>query len=330
MYLLSEEHVASVTAAAETAIRRGGDLLRWWSRAQPAYTPIRHRYRDVTMQAFFDRIPVEGANLLGMGCLQTSLFRRSPSAAAGAPVDLRAWVMQNAVRECYRPTGEGFLYQPLLARLAGGGAVERLPQGPAVPLLELGVDYDWVVQRLDLPDYALALPFPAAITRPMRRFLKESGSVVFHRSFHESTRPPVAGAREQVTFGYAVVPWRIDPTILGFGPGRFHSALKQYRVCLMQDQSILIEIVFVVCPRSEKILDLGGLDPVYGAVRWLDALTLRQTSIVQRAHDAVDLYAMGHHGRVHVNMLEGMRGIWEGTNWSAPVAAGRSVKEQIV
>lgn len=329
MYLLNEEHVGAVTEAAETAIRRGGDLLRWWNQAQPGLIPIRHSFRDVTMQAFFETIPVEGVAKLGMGCLQTSTFRRGPGVESREPTVLRSWIMQNAVRECYRPNRGGFLYQPLLARGAGPeGEVQRLPQGPAVSLTELCGKYNWVVQRLDLPDYAYALPFSRALTRLMRPFLKESGSVVFHRSFCESLRPPVRGAREQVTFGYAVVPWRIDPTILGFGPGRFYAAFKQYRVCLMEDDSILVEIVFVVCPRSEKILDIGGLDPVYGTVGLLDALTLRRGSMLQGAHKAIDQYAMGHHGRVHVNMLEGMREIWEGTNWiTQGVALGRNRAE---
>jgi len=123
--------------------------------------------------------------------------------------------------------GGGFLYQPLLARRAGPeGPVERLPQGPPVRLLDVGQKYEWVVQRLDLPDHALALPFRRSITRLMRPFLKESGSVVFGPTLCDSPRVPMAGALAQVTFGYAVVPWRIDPTILGFGPGRFFSAVK--------------------------------------------------------------------------------------------------------
>jgi hypothetical protein len=318
MYLLSEEHVGTVTAAAETAIRRGCDLLRWWNTAQPVLSPIRHSFPGVTMHAFFEAIPVEGVMKPGMGCLQTSTFRRGRAAEGRPPVDLRTWIMESAVRECYRPGGGGFLYQPLLARRAGpDGAVERLPQGPAVRLADLGRDFEWVVQRLDLPDYALALPFPRGITRLMRPFLRESGSVVFSRTLYDSPHVPMAGAREQATFGYAVVPWRIDPTILGFGPGRFHAALKQYRVCLLEDNSVTIEVVFIVCPRTQKILDIGGLDPVYGTVRALDALTFHRTRIVEKAHAGIDRYAMAHHGRVHINMLEGMRDIWEGTNWTA-------------
>ena len=318
MYLLDEEHIGSVTAAAETAIRRGGDLLRWWNMARPVFSPIGHSFPDVTMQAFFETIPVEGAMKPGMGCLQTTTFRRGRAAEGRPPTDLRTWIMESAVRECYCPDGGGFLYQPLLARRAGpAGAVERLPQGPAVRLADVGRKYEWVVQRLDLPDYALALPFRRSITRLLRPFLKESGSVVFGPTLCDSPRDPMAGALDQVTFGYAVVPWRIDPTILGFGPGRFFSAVKQYRIFLREDHSVTIEIVFIVCPRSEKILDIGGLDPVYGTVRALDALTFHRTRIVEKAHGAIDRYAMAHHGRVHVNMLEGMRDIWEGTNWTA-------------
>jgi hypothetical protein len=269
------------------------------------------------MDAFFETIPVEGQLKPGMGCLQTSTFRRSKAAEGRPATDMQTWIMDRAVRECYLPGDYGFLYQPLLARTAGAnGEVVRLEKGPAIRLEDVGRQYDWVVQRLDLPDYALALPFRRSITKRLRPFLKESGSVVFSRFLYESPLPMIPGAIDQVIFGYAVVPWRIDPTILGFGPGRFFSAIKQYRVFLMEDHSVVIEVVFIVCPRSEKILDIRGLDPVYGTVRALDALTLHRTKVLQNAHDAIDRYAMSHHARVHVNMLEGMREIWEQTNWT--------------
>ena len=324
MTILSGKQIGVVRATAETALRRGNDLLKWWNSANPSFVPIGHVYPDVTMDGFFESIPVEGVVKPGMGCLQTSTFRRSPAAAQGQPTGLREWVMKNALRECSRPDGGGFRYQPLLAREVGpGGAVKPLLDGPSIPLTDIGSKYEWVVQSLDLPDYALALPLPRSIARQMKKVLTESGALIFHPDFNETARPLMAGTVDHVTFGYAVVPWRAAASVLGFGPGTFFSAFKQYRIFLMADQSITVEVLFIVCPRSEKILDIGGYDPVYGSARLLDALTFGRTRIVSKVHDAIDNYALGHHGRVHVHMLEGMRAIWEGINWSARCAEGR-------
>ena len=324
MNILNDKHIGVVRATAETALRRGNDLLKWWNSANPSFVPIGHVYPDVTMDGFFESMPVEGVVKPGMGCLQTSTFKRSPAAAQGPPTGLREWVMKNALRECSRPDGGGFRYQPLLAREAGpGGAVKPLPDGPSIPLTDIGSKYEWVVQSLGLPDYALALPLPRSITKQMKKLVTESGALIFHPDFNETARPPIAGAVDQVTFGYAVVPWRAVRSVLGFGPGTFFSALKQYRIFLMADHSVTIEVLFIVCPRSEKILDLGGFDPVYGATRLLDALTFRRTRIVSKVHDIIDNYALGHHGRVHVHMLEGMRSLWEETNWCAQSAEAR-------
>jgi hypothetical protein len=318
MYLLKDEHAAPVAKAAETAIRRGGELLDWWNSARPTMAPIKHNHPDVTMEAFFHPMRVEGAERPGMGCLQTTRFHRSPLADSRPPVDLREWLLENAVKECYRPSrlGRGFLYRPLLVKRADG-FVERFPAGLSVRMADIGQEFQWAVLRLDMPDYARAFPLPEFLCRFMKLFMTESGSVVFHPQFFRSGRPPVPGAVASVCFGYGVVPWKISPTILGFGPGRFFSAFKQYRVCLMEDSSVLVEVVFVVCPRSEMILDIGGLDPVYGTVRLLNALTFKRTRIEPKVHMAIDSYAMGHHGRVHVNMLEGLRDLFEATNWTA-------------
>jgi hypothetical protein len=78
------------------------------------------------------------------------------------------------------------------------------------------------------------------------------------------------------------------------------------------------------------VFNILGFDPVFDTVAALNALTLGRTRIVERSHIAVDHYAMGHHARVHRDLLEGMRRIWEETNWQPGVRqmAGSSASER--
>jgi len=65
-------------------------------------------------------------------------------------------------------------------------------------------------------------------------------------------------------------------TIFGTSIGmRFHTAVKQFRFLLLDDGSCEVQLIFVVSPRSQKMLYLAGFDPIYGAVHLLDNLTFR-------------------------------------------------------
>jgi len=116
------------------------------------------------------------------------------------------------------------------------------------------------------------------------------------------------------------------PTIAAYGPGRFFSAYKQFRFFLMEDGAVSIEVLFLVTPRCQMVLNILGVDPVFGTVAIVDALTMGGGSLNQRAHAGIDRFAMQHHCRVHENLLDGMRQIWESTNWqpTSQIHSGRT------
>ncbi len=322
--LLAEGHVAKVTAAAGTAIQRGRQLLQWWNAGpRPQFVDLEPRSPPgVRMQAFFSTLALEGATMSVMGCLQTSSFVPKPTAPVRPPGSLRQQVLSSFIEASHwtNRDGElgGFLYRPLLVKDSGHDnalAVRLVAPDHPVKISKVGSRYEWALLRLDVLDYARAFRTMGRYQRFFKRFIHEAGYLVFHPVFFESPHPAPAGGALEVCFGYAVVPWVVVPTFLAYGPGRFYAAFKQYRFFLLEDGSVTIEVALVVAPRTERVLNIFGRDPIYGTVNFLDALTFRRTRIQQIAHKWIDLYGLGHHARVHRDFLYGMRGIWEGANW---------------
>jgi hypothetical protein len=182
-------------------------------------------------------------------------------------------------------------------------------------LEEVGSRYDWAAVRLDVLDFMRAFPVIGRFNRVLQPLNREAGYMVLHPCFFNSRHPTPPGCVEEYCFGYSVAPWKVLPTPAAYGPGRFHSAFKQFRFFLLEDGTVSIEVLFVVVPRCQRVLDILGFDPYFGTVKFLNALTLGRTNIVERASFGVDHYAIGHHARIHHNLLAGMRATWEETNW---------------
>jgi hypothetical protein len=95
----------------------------------------------------------------------------------------------------------------------------------------------------------------------------------------------------------------------------FKAAVKQFRFILLDSGDIEIQMFFLVSPRSEKILNLGGFDPVYFSANLANILTLSAFNLRQRAHDKMDALQLELHARVYQSLLNGMRTYWENQNW---------------
>jgi hypothetical protein len=210
-----------------------------------------------------------------------------------------------------------------MVRDVGSAPARAVEPDAAIGIFDIGTRYQWAALRLDVLDYMKAFPPRIArYDRFLRRFNNEAGYMIFHPAFFVPPTPPPSGFREVYSFGYAVAPWMIVPTFVAFGAGRFYSAMKQYRFFVHDSGALKIEITFIVAPRTQKIMNFGGWDPVYSTVGLLDRLTLRRTGIVRGAHDGIDHYAMGHHVRVHQNLLDGLLQRLEGMGWDRGAAPG--------
>lgn len=325
--LIQDRDFDGVARAATEAIQRGETILSWWNSIPPlTMTHLPGSRPDTCMQHFFCTLSIDGVFTSANGCFQTSKFARR--AAKDQPaVSLAEWVSTNFLQKCRwtnsNGTRSGFLYRPVLVLdQCGSSGVRRVDENLDLRLGEVGSRYSWAAVRLDVLDYMRAFPVIGNFSRLLKPLNREAGYMVLHPHYFQSKHPSPDGCIEEYCFGYSVAPWKVLPTIAAYGPGRFHSAFKQFRFCLLQDGTVAIQVLFVVVPRCERVLDILGIDPYFDTVRLMDVLTLGQTHIVEFAHVGVDLYAIGHHARVHNNLLSGMRRIWEGTNWQP--ATGQS------
>jgi hypothetical protein len=315
--LIQEADFAGVARAATIAILRGLTLREWWADCRPeVMTELPDSMPGARMQYFLSELEIDETPTTLSGCFQTSTFPRR-AAAGQPPVSLAEWVRENfLMRARWRnPDGSrsGFGYHPVMVLDDDG--VRLVDEDLQLRISEVGARYKWAAVRLDLYDYMRALPHVGRFNKLLQPLNKEAGYIVLHPAFFESPHPPPPGCVEEVTFAYSVAPWTVMPTIAAYGPGRFHAAFKQFRFYLMEDGTVSIEVLFLVTPRCPRVFNIVGVDPVFDTVRLLDALTLRRTRINERAHAGVDHFAMGHHARIHHNLLAGMRHVWEDTNW---------------
>ena len=72
---------------------------------------------------------------------------------------------------------------------------------------------------------------------------------------------------------------------------------------------------FLVSTRSEKILNLGGFDPVYFSAKLANLLTLKMLNLNQRTHNKLDALQLELHARVYQGLLNGMSEYWENQTW---------------
>ena len=285
--LLSQQQVEEVAAASETGIRRGIELLEWWNgEPRPALSPLRVGLPDhAEAGSFFSTLTLDGRTSSVMGCVQNAVFERAPGASRQAS-DVAAWVNANFIQKTHwsSPGGlpGGFLYRPVVAKEAGGSP-QAVDTDLQVDLTEIGRRYDWVTTRLEVLDYIKAFRTIGRFDRWLRPLNKETGYMAFHPAFSQSPDPVPQGHTELLRFGYAVVPLTVIPTFVAYGPGRFYSAMKQYRILAREDGAVVIRITFVVAPRIDKVMNFRGWDPMFGTVNLLDRLTFHKTGIVRNA-----------------------------------------------
>jgi hypothetical protein len=319
--LLTEAQAAEVAAASETGIRRGMELLEWWnSGSRPPFDSLPAGLpAGAKAESFFSTTELDGHSSSVMGCIQDAVFLPAPDAARPEST-LGAWVSANFIQKTHwsHPGSlpGGFLYRPALVK-AADGTVQAVDAEMQVNLADIGSQYQWLTARLDVLDYMKAFRTIGRFDRWLRPFNKETGYMVFHPVFSQSPDRVPPGCVEELRFGYAVVPLIVLPTFVAYGPGRFYSAMKQYRILVRDDGAVTIRISFLVAPRTEKVMNFGGWDPIYGTVGLLNAVTLGTTKILPNAHDRIDRYGLGHHARVHHSLLEGLRPVWTGSSWVA-------------
>ncbi len=284
--LIQDRDFPGVSTAISRGIDRGRVLRDWWNTSpRVEMLELAGSRPDSRMRCFFSEARIDGAITPLSGCFQTSTFAHR--AASGAPaVGLAEWVGANFLRSASwadakgRPTG--FRYRPaVVSDLGKDFEPHRVDENLPLRLDEIGAKYEWAVVRLDLHDYMKAIPGMENIYHLMDALNREAGYMVIHSDFFGTPHPAPDGCVEEYTFAYSVSPWTVMPTPAAYGPGRFHSAFKQFRFFLMDDGSVSVEVLFLVAPQCRKMMNFLGFDPVFHTVGAIDALTFRAGKLVR-------------------------------------------------
>jgi hypothetical protein len=295
------------------AIETGDDLLDWWNRrrggALSRIFPLRKPSGSLAaMDCFYDSLD-DGCSV--MGCLQRARFKMGVDLSEGTRfvAELPAAFARHSTWKRANGDRGGFTYTPVLVQRSGVDAAEVPPSR----LVDFDLSgFEWKLFRVDIHDFVRAIPMMRPVARPMSRRVREAALITAVPGLSQPLIPVEDASVAEVAFGYTFLPLAPEPNIFGFGPGHFRSAIKQFHFTLLPDRTLEIRLAFIVAPRSEKILDLRGFDPVYGLVELLDRLSLARIGLSRRCHDRMDAVMLGLHGQVHQNLLEDMAPFWAG------------------
>jgi hypothetical protein len=317
--------------------QKAKDLLAWWKAKETAGALKKLTLNppdrpELHVDYFYDALILEGKDVSAQGCFWKSRFQRNPNSSPGptrpAPssegpaepaTTLQTFIQKQFTRRSHwtHPDGlpGGFEFKPLQYKLQGRDDYGVSPEGPAPDLDEIGAKYDWVVFEAVVYDFFRNVPGLNLGPGMLKKMPKMSSYVLIHKDYYSSFHPPVAGTVAECCFGYSFLPTPVTKGIFGYGPGMFKAAVKQFRFILLDSGDIEIQMFFLVSPRSEKILNLGGFDPVYFSANLANILTLSAFNLRQRAHDKMDALQLELHARVYQSLLNGMRTYWENQNW---------------
>ncbi len=291
--------------------------MKGWEQSRGDFEPIPLPGlgpHQVEMSGFLGELrqPIDGESSM-MACVQTARF--PIDVEQDAPVVLERDLTARYATEArgLHPNGRpaGFGYDAILA-CDRQGTVTRVENGTSSEALDfsrVGTDLEWSMLRVDIHDFLAVTPFAPAIGVLGPR-MPVAAYVVVHEDFGARLTGSASDALAECRFGYAFLPCPCESSPLGFGPGRFGAAFKQFRFSLLRSGELEIELCFVISPRSQRLSNLRRFDPVYGGLRALDVLTAGALDLNRRGRDAFDTYFLTLHGRVHHELLVRMTSLW--------------------
>jgi hypothetical protein len=304
--------------------QKAKDLLSWWkaketSGALKKLTMNPPDRPELHVEYFYDALDLEGKDVSTQGCFWKSRFQMKSGTPAAPDSLLQSFIQKQFMKRCLWTNPDmlpgGFEFKPLQYKMRGRDDYGVLPEGSPPDLDEIGEKYEWVVMEAIVYDFFRNVPGLHLGPAGLRRMPKMSSYVLVHSDYYSSFHPPVEGAASECCFGYSFLPTPVAKGIFGYGPGMFKAAVKQFRFILLESGEIEIQMFFLVSPRSQKILNLGGFDPVYFSINLANILTLSLFNLRKRGHDKLDALQLEVHARVYQSLLNGMSAYWENQDW---------------
>jgi uncharacterized damage-inducible protein DinB len=311
---------------AEAALVAGRQILSWW-RTKALMDSLKlfplggAKGPEAEVQGFFDEILFLGQMKPTsiMGCLQRHRFQRrrtpTPDTTPHLESFIDEWFLEKSCRVRDDGSPGGFRYAAVCYK-GKDDCLESPSQGERLALKQLRNGRKWGVLQVDLLDFVRAQPMLAPYDKLLSRFIKQSAYIVIHEDLAAETTKAPKGVMADRRFGYAFLPRSVAPNYFGFGPGKFGAAIKQWRFLLFLNGDIEVQVAFLVAPRSEKVLDIGGFDPFYTAIGLADAFTLGSLGLGAAGHEALDRAFLQHHADVHADVVTNFAHVWESQRWT--------------
>lgn len=303
--------------ANRTALDNGKILLDWWLKNcqnLERFELLPGNGSLVEMSGFFADYSLFDGQKSIMGCIQKAQFRTDGTIAKNRSRSLAKYIEGSFIHDCHwehqNGSPAGFTYSSILTKESGNNHMPEFSTTPDFGVGEIGKKYEWVLARVDIHDFVRSFQPVRFAADFLSNYIKEKAYIVFHEEFGETNDSISSGGMESYSFGYSFLPVEVEPNLFGFGPGKFGTAVKQFHFRKKAPDLLEIQILFIVAPRSQKVLDFWGFDPVYTMVHVVDLFTLSQLEIRERFHKSADSVMLRLHGQVHHNLLLGMQPIW--------------------
>lgn len=308
----------SLMEKTEEAIRDGLQLEQWYRQNSPvlAWFPLdlgKNSFRLPNRnEGFFGSLEINGQNQSVMGCREE--IELGKTGCATPDRCLADFVMGEFLKRAHWSHEDGspggFSIDQSLYKTMDGRYGRFSPEDSkgCIDWRRLGTDYAWVLLTIEIHDFEFGLG-------PFRKHVREIACVAPNPQFVHVVKNPSDRDVLEISIGYPFVDYAPLPHHLGFGPGKFGTAIKLYSFYLSRQNEIRVQLSFAAAPRCHKVLDFGPdlPDPVYDGVNLIESLTMGHWH-AGPFHDRLDAHMLAVHCQVHQKLMEGVGQLLEKTD----------------
>ena len=245
---------------------------------------------EVSGEYFLGQVTLEGTPTEVMGSVQRTRITYDP-AKFSHPREFRQRFFD--LVGSLTPQGRGLAFSEIKQR------------GHPSEVEDLGI----TAYKMDILSFFEPSAGKGWLNRFLWKVLPMSAYVIFSPAFDRPLKSHSSNGAESYSLCYSFPRIRSGSPLFGFGPGKFDRAIKHFHLHAIDlaRNSFELTATALISPRSKKVLNLFGFDPVYSFFRGLDLLTFKRFSLFARVRKMAEMAMMKHHVKVHNALIEMIR-----------------------
>ena len=285
-------------------------LKKWWEQAEAAdgftdtFEVVYTLNRPDSSRGFFGEAPLDRGTMPVMGVVDEVFYDQPKAAAAWSEAaaqwtrdQIREFVLHYFMRisDSRQPEKvveadgggddseevverQGMSFSQVFYKLKATGELGKFPpneQGAIMDLRQIGDTYDWIVVKLRVWDFTVAIQPMGAGGPKLTVPLKEESYLLLTPDFIVDEDKPEEGLLGEYGIGYAFAK---NPTRgpFAYGPGEFETAFQQINFRVRENGEIYVRMIFV-SNRPDKIMNLS-FDPVGWSFSLADTMSFGMAS----------------------------------------------------